>query len=213
MATVIDGVSAAQARFQALVEGAAGRRVMIGLVGEPGVGKSTIAQRLIDVNPDGAVLLPMDGFHLANSALDQLGRRERKGAPDTFDVGGYVSALERARRGEEVYVPAFDRGIDESIAAVIRVAASKPVVVTEGNYLLLPDQGWQRIREVLDEVWYLDLEPGVRRERLVGRHMSFGRSESSARAWERDVDEPNARRISSTRENADVVVRLAPHEP
>lgn len=181
---------------------------MIGLTGAPGAGKSTLAQALAG-SIGGASYLPMDGFHLSNAVLDRLGRRDRKGAADTFDAGGYVATLRRvvddyARR--DVYVPAFDRGIDEPVAAGHVVPAGSRLVVTEGNYLGLPDGDWADVRRFLDRLYYVDCPAGMRRARLVQRHIDGGRSPQAAAAWADGVDEPNARLIASTRPLCDAVL-------
>lgn len=183
-------------------------RRIIGIVGCPGAGKSTLAERLVDASTS-AVGVPMDGFHLAQRELERLGRADRKGAPDTFDVGGYVALLRRLRNdvGATVYAPRFDRHIEEPIANAIPVEPHHTDVVTEGNYLLLDHGGWEHVLPLLDECWFVDDDPG-RIERLIARHVEHGRSHDAAVAWVRDVDEPNAVLIRATRARADRVVRF-----
>jgi pantothenate kinase len=188
----------------------AGGRRLLGLVGPPGGGKSTLAAALHAAFADRSVVVPMDGFHLAQVELERLGRAARKGAHDTFDASGYGALLRRLRArgaGETVYAPAFRREIEEPIAGAIAVPAEVPLVITEGNYLLLDRGPWAAVRELLDEVWFVTGDETVRVERLVRRHMQFGRSEADARAWVRDTDEPNARLIEATRVRADLVFR------
>ena len=184
-----------------------GRRRILGLVGAPGAGKSTLAQAILDALPGKAVVVPMDGYHLANVELARLGRASRKGAEDTFDSAGFVALLKRLRepRADEiVYAPMFRREIEEPIANAIPVAPEVPLVITEGNYLLLDHGHWKAVRPLLDEVWYVNVDADLRRERLVNRHISFGRDEHAAKAWVESTDEPNAVQIDSTRERADV---------
>ena len=197
---------------------APGRR-LIGLAGPPGVGKSTFAEALLQAwrtrRPDApAALVPMDGFHLAQAELERLGRAGRKGAPDTFDSAGFVALLRRLREpgpGETVYAPVFRREIEEPVAGALPVGPEVRLVITEGNYLLVDDVGaWGQVRPLLDEVWYLDVDDALRRDRLVRRHERFGRSAEAARAWVDGTDEPNARRIAATRGRADRVVPLPP---
>jgi len=185
-----------------------GRRALLGLVGPPGAGKSTVAAALVDAMKGRAQLLPMDGFHLAQVELERLGRAQRKGAPDTFDSEGFVALLERVRgqRDEIVYAPEFRREIEEPIAGAIALLPQTPLVVAEGNYLLLDDGPWAKVRALLDEVWYIDVDDELRRRRLVERHRRFGRSEQEARAWVESTDEPNARLIAKGRAKADVVI-------
>jgi pantothenate kinase len=184
-------------------------RVVVGITGPPGAGKSTLAIALA-ASFDGASYLPMDGFHLSNAVLERRGRRDRKGAVDTFDAAGYVTALERVRseyRRREVYVPAFDRALDEPVAAGHAVPADSRLVITEGNYLGLPDGEWAVVRELLDRLYYVDCPAGVRRERLVARHIEGGRTPQAAAAYADEVDEPNARLVATTRQFCDVVPR------
>jgi len=154
--------------------------------------------------------VPMDGFHLANVELERLGRRDRKGAPDTFDAHGYVALLRRllAQGDDEiVYAPEFRREIEEPIANAIPVFARTQLVITEGNYLLLDDGPWAQVRELLDEVWYVDVPDALRVDRLTQRHRQFGRSAEEAVAWVANTDEPNARLIEASRARASFVFR------
>jgi pantothenate kinase len=197
------------ARIDALL--ARGGRRLLGIVGAPGSGKSTLAQLIAARLSERAVIVPMDGFHLANSELARLGRRARKGAEDTFDSAGYVALLRRFReqRGDEiVYAPEFRREVDESIGSAIPVFARHALIITEGNYLLLGSGHWSEIPALLDEVWYVEIDDDVRRERLVARHMRFGMSERAARDWAMLTDEPNALLIGAHRGRADLIVHL-----
>jgi pantothenate kinase len=156
-----------------------GQRKLLGLVGPPGGGKSTLAQALLAALPGRAVVVPMDGFHLANAELSRLGRAERKDAPDTFDSAGYVTLLRRLKAqqvDEIVYAPEFRREIEEAVAGAIAVEPRIPLVITEGNYLLLGGAHWARVREQLDEVWFVGTDDELRRDRLVQRHIRFGRT-------------------------------------
>ena len=149
----------------------------------------------------------MDGFHLADTELDRLGRRDRKGAPDTFDAAGYVHLLRRLadRVDDVVYAPVFRREREQAEAGALAVPRDVPLVVTEGNYLLL-DGAFAPVRGLLTECWYVDVDPTLRRERLVARHVRHGRSQADAEAWVDRSDEPNARLVEGTRDRADLVV-------
>jgi pantothenate kinase len=157
-----------------------------------------------------AVLVPMDGFHLADSELERLGRSARKGAPDTFDAAGFVHLLRRLhdRTDDVVYAPLFRREHELAEAGALAVPRDVPLVVTEGNYLL-GDGPFAPVRPLLDEAWYLEVDPAVRRERLLARHVAHGRSPDAARAWVDGTDEPNAELVATTRDRADLVVRVA----
>ena len=203
-----------QASFDALVTRAHrlldGReRVLLGICGAPGAGKSTFAGRLAEGLGTEAVVVPMDGFHLHDDELRRLGRLDRKGAPDTFDVHGYRALLRRLRTEDEVvYAPAFDRDRELSLAGAIPVLPGHRSILTEGNYLLLDAPGWREVREELDACWYLTGDQDERRRRLVDRHVLHGRSREDADAWVARSDEANARLVETSRSRADLVVEL-----
>lgn len=179
-------------------------RTLIGIVGEPGAGKSTIAAALVDLLPD-AVLLPMDGFHLPQARLVELGRRERMGAPDTFDVDGFVATLRAVKySGRAVLAPAFDREIEEAVPDRIEILPELSTVIVEGNYLL----HWPEVAALLDLTLFVDLDHDVRIERLIARHVKYGKGPDAARAWSLGPDEQNAHLIRATAARADHVIRL-----
>jgi pantothenate kinase len=195
------------ARARALI--ASGKRKILGIAAAPGAGKSTLAERLHQALGDQAQVVPMDGFHLANSTLQRLGRAGRKGAPDTFDAAGYVNLLRRIRGqqpGETVYAPEYRRELEEGIAGAIAIEADTPLIITEGNYLLQDEGAWAEVCGVLDDTWFLDIDSDVRQQRLLERHMRFGRSKESALQWIAVTDEPNAQRIESNRHRASWVL-------
>jgi pantothenate kinase len=185
-------------------------RALIGIAGPPGAGKSTLAERLVTTLGPAAAWVPMDGFHLADAALDRLGLRDRKGAPETFDGWGYLALLRRlaTETDHPVWAPGFERTLEQPIAGSIPVGPEVRAVVTEGNYLLLDRPPWPQVRAALSEVWYVEADAGVRLERLLARHVEFGKSAAEARAWVAAVDEPNARLVEGGRDAADLVVRL-----
>ena len=204
-----------------------GRRALLGVVGSPGSGKSTLTEMLLAAlradpppgeGPDWVAHVPMDGYHLADVELERLGRRQAKGAPDTFDAGGYVALLARLRAWEGgtrdpadavVYAPAFERTLEQPLAGAIPVPAAARLVLTEGNYLLLDSGRWPAVAPLLDEVWFCALRDDVRLQRLLARHVAFGKPPDAARAWVAAVDQPNAALIAATRARADLVVPSA----
>nr|WP_238342264.1 nucleoside/nucleotide kinase family protein [Actinopolymorpha rutila] len=185
-----------------------GRRRVLGIVGAPGAGKSTLAERLVADLAPAAVYVPMDGFHLAQAELERLGRADRKGAPDTFDAAGYLALLRRLRDPGEgtVYAPAFSRVLEEPVAGSLPVAPDTPLVVTEGNYLLLADEPWRQVRVLLDTCWFVVTEHDVRMDRLLRRHQEFGRSPAMAQAFATGSDQRNADLVAAGIARADRVV-------
>ncbi|HET9650188.1 MAG TPA: nucleoside/nucleotide kinase family protein [Microlunatus sp.] len=205
------GLDALTDRAVALLQ--PGRRVLLGITGSPGAGKTTLAVKLAAAVDDRvgrgvAVHLPMDGFHLANDTLDALGRRERKGAIDTFDGWGFVALLARLRPEADhaVYAPSFRREVDEPIAGEISIPAGAGLVVVEGNYLLAEDEPWDRVKGLLDEAWFCVTPAEARLDRLVDRHTRHGRTTEAATAWAQDVDSRNAELIDATQHRADLLV-------
>jgi pantothenate kinase len=188
----------------------AGARRLLGICGPPGGGKSTLAERIAGELAGQARLVRMDGFHLAQVELARLGREDRKGAIDTFDALGYVSLLRRLRDGTEgiVYAPEFRRDIEEPVAGAVAVPAGTPLVVTEGNYLLVDEPPWNEVRLLLDEVWYVTTPEDTRLRWLIERHIRYGRAPDAARAWALGTDQRNAQLVESTLSRADALVRL-----
>ena len=186
-------------------------RVILGIVGKPGSGKSTLSKNLIEsFGITNTVIVPMDGFHLSNLQLDNLNRKNRKGAIDTFDVEGYVSLLERIKNDAEsdIYFPIFYREIEESHAAAGVVTSKHKLVITEGNYLLNPDGEWGKIRSLLTESWFVDPQDDLRIERLIKRHQSYGKSLEDATNWSKGSDQTNADLVGKYADKADYFVRI-----
>ena len=188
-----------------------GDRRILGIAGAPGCGKSTIAAALVgELGPDTARLVGMDGFHLAQAELERLGRAGRKGAPDTFDASGFAALLRRLRARDDavVYAPEFRREIEEPVACAVPVPREVPLVVTEGNYLLVADGDWADVRALLDEAWFVEGDGDRRRDWLIARHIEFGKAPDFAREWVLRSDERNAELVAATRPRADLVVRV-----
>jgi pantothenate kinase len=184
-----------------------GRR-LLGIVGAPGAGKSTIADELAARIPS-SVLLPMDGYHYPQAHVVELGRRDRMGAPDTFDVDAFVDMLEAVRfSGEEVLARGFDRTIEEPVADSILISPEKRTIIVEGNYLLCDNGGWERVAPLLDTTFFVTISDEVRHERLIERHVRFGKSPEDARAWALGPDEVNARLITASAPHADHLLEL-----
>jgi pantothenate kinase len=186
-----------------------GRRALVAIVGPPGAGKSTIAAELAPLVP--AAVLPMDGFHLPQTELVRLGRRDRMGAPDTFDVDGFIDVLAAldGNSGDHVVAPGFDREIEEPVPGAIDVSPEFPTVIVEGNYLLFDEGGWERAAPFFDVSFFVDVDPGIRLRRLIARHERYGKSAADARDWALGPDERNASLIEATRARADHTIALS----
>lgn len=201
LAAIVDGMLAARS---------ASGPLLVGLAGEPGAGKSTAAAELADRLP-AARVLPMDGFHLPQAELVRLGRRDRMGAPDTFDVEAFAALLERLRdlhnSGTTVHAPGFDRRVEEPVPGALALTPELRCIVVEGNYLLLDSGGWQRVAPLLDLTVGVVLDEAMRHERLIARHVAFGKTPEAARAWALGPDQANAELIAPTLARADVLVQ------
>ena len=178
-------------------------RRIVGITGAPAAGKSTLAAALVAAVA-GSVLVPMDGFHRTTVELTELGWVAERGTPRTFDAGAYAALLGQLRADEEtVWAPDFDRSREEPVPFAIEVPAAARLIVTEGNYLLC----WPEVSALLDEVWFVEIDEAERIERLVARHVAFGRRPDEAR--ERATygsDAANARLVAGTRSLADLIV-------
>jgi pantothenate kinase len=187
-------------------------RIVVGIVGAPGAGKSTLAAELVgilDARGTPTALLPMDGFHLQQAELVRLGRRDRMGAADTFDVAGYLAMLRAVRTATSpVLAPGFDRDVEEPVPGAIRIPPTARVVITEGNWLLLREDGWSEVAALLDLTIAVAVDDAIRVPRLAARHVAHGKSPAAAAAWVERSDEANAARILPTLALADVIVRL-----
>lgn len=196
------------AELEAIADAARGR-VLVGIVGAPGSGKSTISERLA-ASVAGAMVLPMDGFHLDDRILEARGDRARKGAPHTFDVGGFVATLDRVRRGDTVYAPLFDRSLELARAGAIEIGPEVRLVLVEGNYLLHDEGGWEEVRPRLDLCWFIDVPEAELERRLRARWQGFGQSPEEIERKVGGNDMPNARLVMGGRGRADRI--LTPEE-
>lgn len=200
-------------RAERLLE--SGQRRVLGLAGAPASGKSTLAELLLAElqrrHVGAVVAVGMDAFHLGHQILERRGQVGVKGAPHTFDVDGYVSLLERIRSGTDtIYAPEFRREIEDSIAANLEISPAVGLVVTEGNYLLLPSSPWNRVRPLLDEAWFLHLDAQTRQRRMYARHRKFGHSDEDATRRTYGSDERNAHLVDAHQNNPDLWIEHLP---
>jgi pantothenate kinase len=176
-------------------------RVVAAIAGAPGSGKSTAADKLVTKlngrQPGLAAVLPMDGYHYDDLHLVPAGLRPRKGAPHTFDVGGLYHTLRRlrARDEAEVAVPVFDRKIEIARAGARLIPREVSVIVVEGNWLLLDEAPWDRLRPLFDVTVMVEVPEHVLRARLRGRWERLGLTEAEIVAKLEENDLPNGRLV------------------
>ncbi len=184
-------------------------RKMIAVVGAPGAGKSTISAPLMAGLAKAGVraaVIPMDGYHLDDRILGPRGDLPRKGAPQTYDVGGFRAMIDRVARGDTVYIPVFDRSREIAIAGAEEIGAEIDTVVVEGNYLLLQDGDWAGIADRWDISLFLDVPEEVLERRLMARWRDLGMSEDQARTKVADNDLINMRTVLDRSAHADITV-------
>jgi pantothenate kinase len=185
-------------------------RFMIGIAGPPGSGKSTLAEQLAErlrEAGDTATVVPMDGFHYDDAVLDRLGLRSRKGSPPTFDCAGFEVLLKRLKAREaDVAIPVFDRSMELARAGAEIIGDATRFLVIEGNYLLLRDKPWSRLKPLFDLTVFLDVPVEELDRRLVARWDFYGRPRDEARRWIDGNDLPNVRAVIGGSVAADIVI-------
>ena len=186
------------------------RRFMVAIAGAPASGKSTTAARLRDelvAMGETAVVVPMDGFHLDDVILNARGHRPRKGAPFTFDVAGFETLLTRIRACEpEIFIPVFDRSLELSRNAADIVAGSTRFILIEGNYLLLDEAPWNRLRRLFDYAIYLNVPLQELERRLIQRWLDHGFDMDYATNWIASNDLPNIKHVIAKSSGAGLVI-------
>jgi len=186
-------------------------RSIIGIVGKPGAGKSTVVSEIENRFDSRQVsVIPMDGYHLSNEELISLNRRDRKGAPDTFDTNAFTSLITKVKNNpdSEHRFPIFHREIEASKPDEGVVQSNSKVIVIEGNYLFSEEHNWQGVFPLLDHTWFIEIDDEVRIERLIARHIRFGKTPEEAENWSKGSDEANARFIELTAHRASNKIKL-----
>lgn len=186
-------------------------RTIIGIAGKPGAGKSTVVSEIEKrFSPSEVSVIPMDGYHLSNEILIQRGRRNRKGAPDTFDAAGFISLITKVKNSHELEhrFPTFHREIEASIADEGVVPISAKVIVIEGNYLFSDEHNWNGVFPLLDHTWFIEIDDEIRIQRLIARRLNYGQTLAEAENWARGSDEENAKFIEKTRKKAENIIKL-----
>jgi pantothenate kinase len=189
-------------------------RCLVAIAGAPGSGKSTLATevaRRLNLQKCPAMVVPMDGFHIDNGILESRGLINRKGAPETFDAAGFIYLIRRLKSGVEVLAPTFDRTRDLSIAGAIAIPADCPVIIIEGNYLLLDEEPWTDLIPLWDLTINLQVPMQDLRARLIQRWLSHNLSRAAATRRAESNDIPNAQRVLDRAVPADMTFGVVGH--
>ena len=187
-------------------------RLFVAIAGPPGAGKSTVAEALVSqinaTEPGTAALLPMDGYHFDDRVLRLLGRLDRKGAPDTFDVDGLRHTMLRLREktSAAIAVPVFDRDLEIARAGARLIGPEARIIVVEGNYLLLDQEPWRSLVTLFDVTVFLDVPIDVLRERLERRWRKFQISPEEIRRKVEENDLPNGEMVMRESLSPDVII-------
>jgi sulfofructose kinase len=191
-----------------------GSRYLLGIVGPPASGKSTLAKTLAEILSNHlqsakCICIPMDGFHKTNAELVENDLLSVKGAPNTFDVEDFIQLLSKLRNDLEnvIYAPKYDRALHDPLPNALQVNPDHRIVLVEGNYLLLDIDPWRQCKSYLDDVWYVDLPLSRIRSRLIKRHRDGGKSLDQAHAKVETSDIPNVRIIESSKTFATKIIQ------
>jgi len=182
-------------------------RVLIAIAGPPASGKSTLAADLVARLGPSAAVLPMDGFHLENDALERAGLLHRKGAPQTFDAEGFVRLIGKLKTADAVRYPTFDRARDCTVPDAGQIDAATRIIVIEGNYLLLNIPPWDRLAGMFDMTVAIDVPLDVLEARLVTRWRKHGLDHDAAVQRARGNDLKNAALVAEHSYTADNVIQ------
>lgn len=185
-------------------------RLLVGVAGVPGSGKTSVAARACTLLGDNTAVVGMDGYHYPRAVLDTFKDGEfahaRRGAPFTFDAVGFVSLLRRLRSGDAVRVPTFDHAAKDPAPGEM-LDTGVDTIIVEGNYLLLNDGAWKEVKGILDEVSFLDVDVEQAMCRVEDRHVrEMGVDRGEARQRVDGNDRLNAMQIIKSRERADFCI-------
>lgn len=187
-------------------------RTIIAIAGPPASGKSTLAEAVVlrlnakrESSVPGAVLLPMDGYHLDNRLLEARGLLRKKGAPETFNARDFCDAVLRLKStNEETFHPRFDRQMDLAIANAIAIHPETPVVIVEGNYLLLRAEPWAGLHAEYTATVFVCPKMDQLKDRLKQRWIRHGYDPDAAAQRASANDLPNAELVFAESAPADL---------
>jgi len=169
-------------------------RYFIALSGPPACGKSTISEKLVkDLTLKGhnSSILQMDGFHYDDQILKQKSLLLKKGAPETFDVMGFLNFLFRLQNENEVAIPIFDRSLELSRSSAVIISKETRVVIVEGNYILLKTHPWRELHKFFNSTIMINTKHEILEKRLIERWRSFNIPEEEIKQKVFENDLPN----------------------
>lgn len=186
------------------------RRMVVFLCAPPGTGKSTLATFWQWISQQDTTLtpvqcLPMDGFHHYNHYLDAHQLRSKKGAPETFDLPKLHQAIQRLQQTGATW-PTYDRQLHDPVEDAIIVEA--PIIVLEGNWLLLQQPGWQQLKALADYTIFINAAPELLRDRLIERKIRGGLSPQQAEEFYLATDGPNVLKVLQCSQPADYLLTM-----
>lgn len=186
-------------------------RFLVGIIGPPASGKSTLAEKLPGVinqqlGQKVATHFNMDGYHFHNDQLFKKGIHPHKGAHFTFDVQAFIEKLVEIKEvHQDVLCPIYDRSLHNPTPDAHTIKATDRIVIVEGNYLLLSVFPWIGIRFILNYSIFLTIDESTQFQRLMDRHTSTGKTAPEAEAKIYRTDLPNSTLILKDIDRADFV--------
>lgn len=192
-------------------------RIFVFLAAPPGCGKTTLSLFLESLSQDRAYpiqAIGMDGFHYPNAYLDhhtmiEEGKeyllRERKGSCDTFDKERLKEKIREGKNSDNLW-PIYSRAIHDVVEDQIQL--QKPIILLEGNYLLLNGKGWEDLIKECDDCVFLFAKEELLKHRLVERKMAGGMKREDAERFYEQSDQKNIVQVLEHHHPANITLYL-----